>query len=91
MKAFEWIDRVKNERGFASDYAVAKALGITQATISLYRKRGSTLDERASISVAQMLGIAPASVVLDQAAERVKNPEIRAALLDQANRLCILC
>ncbi|MBS0497312.1 MAG: hypothetical protein JSR51_06675 [Proteobacteria bacterium] len=91
MKAFEWIDRVKTARGLHSDYAAAKALGITQATISLYRKRGSTMDESASIVVAKTLGMAPAGVILDQAAERVKSPEARATLLEEARRLCILC
>lgn len=91
MKAFEWIDRVKSVRGIESDYAAAKALGITKQAISTYRAKGSTLDENAAISVAKLLGIPPAGVVLDQAAERTKWPEVRAALLAETNRLCILC
>lgn len=91
MKAFEWIDRVKNARGIESDYAAAKALGISKQAISTYRSRGSTLDENASITVARLLGITPAGVILDQAAERVKSPEARTALLAEAERLCILC
>ncbi|WP_312302216.1 hypothetical protein [Diaphorobacter nitroreducens] len=91
MKAFEWIDRVKNARGIESDYAAAKALGVTKQAISTYRAKGSTLDENAAISVAKLLGIPPAGVVLDQAAERTKSPEVRATLLAEANRLCILC
>lgn len=91
MKAFEWIDRVKSERGIDSDYAAAKVLGLTKQTISMYRSRGSTLDENAAISVAKTLGISPAGVVLDQAAERTKNTEIRSTLLKEARRICILC
>lgn len=91
MKAFEWIDRVKSERGIDSDYAVAKVLGLTKQTISMYRSRGSTLDENAAISVANTLGISAAGVVLDQAAERTKNTEIRSTLLEEARRICILC
>lgn len=91
MKAFEWIDRVKKHCGIESDYAAAKLLGLGKQTISTYRAKGSTLDENASLSVARLLGIAPAGVVLDQAAERVKTPEVRAALLAEASRLCILC
>ena len=91
MKAFEWIDRVKSERGIDSDYAVAKVLGLTKQTISMYRSRGSTLDENAAISVANTLGISAAGVVLDQAAERTKNTEIRSTLLKEARRICILC
>lgn len=91
MKAFEWIDRVKNARGIESDYAAAKALGVTKQAISTYRAKGSTLDENAAISVAKLLGIPPAGVVLDQMAERTKTPEIRTALQAEARRLCILC
>ena len=91
MKAAEWIDRVKKTRGITSDYAAAKALGITPQAISKYRSRNSTLDEDASIAVATALGIAHAGVVLDQAAERVKALDVRTALLAEARRLCILC
>lgn len=91
MKAFEWIDRVKTARGIDSDYAAAKLLGLSKQAISTYRTRLSTLDENASITVAEALGMKPAGVILDQAAERVKSPEVRSALLAEARRLCILC
>jgi len=91
MKAFEWVDRVKKHHGIESDYAAAKLLGLTKSTISIYRSRGSTLDENASISVASALGLPPAGVVLDQTAERTKTPEVRSALLAEAARICILC
>lgn len=88
MKAFEWIDRVKNARGIESDYAAAKALGVTKQAISTYRAKGSTLDEAAAISVAEKLGISPVGVVLDQMAERTKSPEVRATLLAEAAKMC---
>lgn len=91
MKAYEWIDRVKTERELTSDYAAAKALGLSKQAISHYRRNESTLDENASVSVAEILGIAPAGVILDQMAERVKSASVRTTLLDQARRLCILC
>lgn len=91
MKASEWIDQVKSSQGIESDYAVAKALGLSKQAISMYRSRQSTLDENAAISVAEKLGISPAGVVLDQMAERTKTPEIRTALQAEARRLCILC
>ena len=37
------------------------------------------------------LGERPEAVLLDQYAERTKNPAVRTALLDAATRLCILC
>lgn len=91
MKAAEWIDRVKKTRGIESDYAAAKLIGVTTAAVSQYRTRRSTMDEVTSINVAQALGIAPAGVILDQAAERVKAPDVRSTLLEEARRLCILC
>ena len=90
MKAAEWIDRVKSINGIASDYGVAKALGLSRTTVSGYRSRSSTLDEDASIKVAQAIGARPEAVILDQAAERVKSPEARAALLAAAHRLYIM-
>lgn len=90
MKAADWIDRVKSINGIASDYGVAKALGLSRTTVSGYRSRLSTLDEDASIKVAQAIGARPEAVILDQAAERVKSPEARAALLKAAERLYIM-
>lgn len=91
MKASDWIDRVKSQAGIASDYGAAKALGLSRATVSKYRSTTSTLDEESAIKVAHALGERPEAVLLDQYAERTKTPEVRAALLDAARRLCILC
>lgn len=91
MKAAEWIDRVKVARGWTSDYQAAKELGLHRNTISTYRARGTTLEEDTAIKIAGALGEQPAAVLLDQYAERAKNPEVRAALNDAARRLCILC
>ena len=91
MKASDWIDRVKLARGWDSDYAVAKHLGIHRATVSKYRHNTPTLDEESAIKVATALGERPEAVLLDQYAERTKNPEVRSALTEAARRLCILC
>lgn len=91
MKASEWIDRVKTEKGLTSDYSVAAMLGITRSTVSKYRSKTPTLDEDTAEKVAAVLKINPAGIVIDQAAERAKNPATRAALLSVADQLCILC
>lgn len=91
MKASEWIDRAKALRGIDSDYGIAKAIGLSRQTVSSYRNKIATLDEDSAIRVANFLGERPEAIILDQAAERVKSPEVRAALLDAARRLCILC
>lgn len=87
MRAFEWIDRAKNAAKIESDYAIAKVLGIHRATVSNYRKSRGLLDEEVSIKVAEIIGIPPEKVLIDQLAETVKTPSAKAAL----ERVCILC
>lgn len=91
MKAAEWIDRVKTARNWESDYRVAKELGFKANTISMYRTRGGPMDEDIAIKVAHALGMDPAGIVIDQAAERSKSPELRSTLAKIAAPLCALC
>lgn len=92
MKANEWIDQVKTRKGLPSDYAAAKALGISRFTVSGYRNRPeATLDEEIAFKVANYLGMSPTGIIIDQVAERTKNPVIRNALAKVAGELCILC
>jgi len=80
MKAGNWIDKVKAAKGLPSDYAAAKALGLSRFTVSGYRQRtDATLDEDIAIKVAHTLGANPALVLADQAMERAKNAEARSA------------
>lgn len=91
MKAAEWIDRAKAVRGWDSDYRAAKELGITRSAMSQIRTGdSSTLGEDTALRVAQVLGIPVAGIIIDQAAERSKNPEVRAALKEEAARLYIM-
>lgn len=88
MHASKWIDRVKAAKGWESDYRAAKELGISQTAISNIRARAdATLSEETAIKVAEALGIAPASVVLDQLAQRTKSEPLRSTIA----QLCILC
>ena len=91
MKASEWIDRVKLARGWPSDYRAAKELGCKANTISSYRAHGGPMDENIALEVAKALGERPEAVLLDQYAERTKNPAVRSALTRAARDLCILC
>lgn len=91
MKAADWIDRLKTAKGWPSDYRVAKELSFRANTISMYRAHGGPMDEEIAIKVAQALGERPEAVLLDQCAERTKNPAAKSALLDLARNLCILC
>lgn len=79
MKAAQWIDRVKQVKGWDSDYRVAKSLGFKGNTISMYRAHGGTMDDTICMKVAQALEIDPALVLTDQAMERAKDAETRSA------------
>ncbi|HNE59141.1 MAG TPA: hypothetical protein PLA33_01780 [Ottowia sp.] len=92
MKAVEWVDRVKRVRSIESDYAAAKALGITRSAMSEIRNGHTlTLKEETALRVASIIGERPEAIIIDQTAERVKEPATRAALFDAARRLCVLC
>lgn len=91
MKAVQWIDRAKLEKGWNSDYRTAKELGITRSAISVYRRNtAATLDESVAYRLAVALDLEPAAVIIDQAAERSKDDKVRAALLAAASRLYIM-
>ena len=79
MKAAKWIDKLKDAHGWESDYRVAKELGVRPQTVSNYRTRDSTLDDQMAMKVAQLLGLNPALVMADQAAERTKDEGVRSA------------
>lgn len=92
MKAADWIDKVKAARGWESDYRVAKELGFSRNTIGNFRAgRNQSMDEETAVKVAQALGVDPAAVIIDQVAERSKDPVISSALHQVARQLCILC
>ncbi len=77
MKTCDYLDQVMRVRGIASDYALAKALGITRQTISGYRNKKTSLHDDVAIRVAELLGIEPGIVLIDMHAERSKTAEIR--------------
>ena len=91
MKASQWIDRVKVAKNLTSDYSAAKVLGLSQSSVITMRARKSTMDDDTAAKVAEALGMNPAGVILDQAAERVKSEIVRSTLSREAERLCILC
>lgn len=82
MKAYQWIDLVKVYRQWESDYRAAKELGLSRNTISMYRSRTPTMDEETAVLIADALEINPATVLLDQVAERSKSEVVKEALSD---------
>jgi transcriptional regulator with XRE-family HTH domain len=87
MKAAEWIDRLKAEKGWESDYRVAKELKVGRATVSKYRNAGSTFDDETACRVADALQVEPELVIIDQVAERTKSERAGVALAGLLKRM----
>lgn len=78
MNTLEYLAATKKALGIESDYALAKALKITQSTISGYRAGRSRIDDDVALTIAEILGVNPIIVIADANAERAKTPEMRA-------------
>jgi transcriptional regulator with XRE-family HTH domain len=78
LNTIEYLQAVKTRLEITSDYALAKALGITQSTISGYRAGRSRIDDDVALTIADILRIHPLQVIAAANAERAKTPEQRA-------------
>lgn len=78
MNSREYLDALRAHLNLPSDYAVAKVLNTTRATVSTYRTGRHTFDDATALRVAELLGIDPQRVVADMHAERAKDERVRA-------------
>jgi transcriptional regulator with XRE-family HTH domain len=78
MHTLNYLDAVKKRLGISSDYALAKALGISQQAVSNYRAGRSKMDDDVALTIAELLGINPLAVIAAANAERAKTDEARA-------------
>lgn len=78
MNTVEYLQQAKKALKIESDYALAKALGITRSAISAYVQGRTTMSDDTAVKVANVLGKHPAIVMIDMHREREKNPELRA-------------
>lgn len=78
MNSREYLDALRAHLRLPSDYAVAKALNTTRATVSTYRTGRHTFDDATALRVAELLGIDPRKVIADMHAERAKDAKVRA-------------
>lgn len=74
----EFLDDIKANNNGASDYAIAKMLGVTRSCVSFYRTGRSCFDDSTSIKVANLLNIDPSIVVSAVHAERAKSVQEKA-------------
>lgn len=78
MNTIEYLQAVKSRLGITSDYALAAKLGITRSAISKLQQGGVSFSDDVALSVAEILGVHPFTVIAQANAERAKTPEQRA-------------
>jgi plasmid maintenance system antidote protein VapI len=87
MNTLEYLDACKVELGIESDYALAKALGVAQSSVSNYRVGRSRIDDDVALTIARILHIEPIVVIAHANAERAKTPEQKAKWMDVAEKI----
>jgi predicted transcriptional regulator len=68
----ELLDALKASQDNASDYRVAKLLGVTQQTISKYRVGQSPISAEKMIIACELAGLDPVEWLIKLQAERAK-------------------
>lgn len=81
------LDRLAAKYGGASDYRLAKILGIQDSAISNYRHGRSCLGDEVAVKVAAELGEPAAYVLACMMAERARTPTIRKIWADLARAM----
>lgn len=72
LRTVELLERVKAAYGLPSDYALAKKLGLTRSAISHYKCKGTTLDDRMALEIAELLELNPMLVMASMHIERAE-------------------
>ncbi|MCX5545677.1 helix-turn-helix domain-containing protein, partial [Paraburkholderia sp. CNPSo 3076] len=79
MKSTEqYLDEVRERLELPSDYALAKALGLTRASVSSYRVGRTLPDDLACARIADAIGCDPMEIIAAINYQRAKNDEARA-------------
>lgn len=86
MKPSEYVQMLKKLTPTGSDYAAAKLLGCSQATLYRYRDDQGAMDNFACIRTAELLDMPLERVIADMELFREKNPERRAVWMDLAGK-----
>lgn len=76
------LKRIKSLKNLATDYQVAKHLGVAHQTVRNWEKGASTLDARAVELFAEVLGESPGFIALCVAVEREKNDKLSHAMAE---------
>ncbi|SOE91835.1 Phage related protein [Burkholderia sp. D7] len=73
----DYLDAVKDRLHLPSDYAAAKALGVTRAAVSKYRLGNASFDDTTSLRVAEILDVQPFEVIAAANVERARDAATR--------------
>ncbi len=76
MKTAQYIAAAKKALGGISDYALAKHLNVTKASISLLVNGRSVMSNTTAARVAEILDLDPLKVIADMELERGTNDEL---------------
>jgi transcriptional regulator with XRE-family HTH domain len=83
----DYLNAVKAKTGAVSDYALAKELGITRATVSAYMRKGGSFSDKTAVKVAKILDIELSEVLLAAHIERTQNETVKSAYKSIFERL----
>ncbi|WP_151446716.1 helix-turn-helix domain-containing protein [Lacisediminimonas profundi] len=78
MNTQDYLSALREKLGVSTDYALAKALGVSKQAAGRWSKGLSGFDDETAKRVASLLGIHPGFVMLDMHRERAANDETRA-------------
>lgn len=70
MNTVQYLDAAKRKLGVESDYALAKALGLTCQAVSRFRNGYGRLGNTTAVKLAEILGVPPMQVIADMELER---------------------
>ncbi|WP_081885010.1 helix-turn-helix domain-containing protein [Paraburkholderia kururiensis] len=73
----QYLDEVKARLDIESDYAAAKALGVTRAAVSKYRLGISMPDDLVCARIAEILGVEVMEVIAATNYQRAKSDDAR--------------
>ena len=87
MNTIDLLTRLKAANGGASDYRIAKLLGIQPQTVYHWKAGRSTMSDEVGVKAAEMLGLDPGKVLIDLHIERVKGDATSHVWRDIGRRL----
>lgn len=83
----QYLDALRAKLHIPNDAELARTLGVQRQTISRYRLLPVSMDDVIALRLAALLGIRPATVLLDMHAERQRDPKIKIVWQEMAKEM----